>query len=743
MCLVVWKSAVESLQAAERFLTVSEDARFFVEKYMHQIISILVDQVPSKIGSHERSCVQESLRIATTIIAKDLEVQLQRKGQSNLLEVVTLVFNRKKNFYKGNKGNWNNHMSGLPEVRMGVIDLFLHVKGFARLYTYMSERIGSPAFPDLDILHQILTALGDIVPARFTTPDQSAAARETEDAAISVGRATMQFVSSCSGEKLKKIPVELLQTLQKDLSRIFDRLVSTRRDSTYEYYEFWRGLILRLIKSPSLPLRLFGWQQIDDLLDACAEHRPPPRFYDVSTAGCTFVNGRYSYIAATTSDGYAQNGIDISYQRHIPESEKDGGGKKLTLFRCTMRSQQKWWFLSEADEEQPGTDRDIDYYQHKSSKEQDEAIPPRDGWITCRNAGLDPPPLLQPFGLMVPAGQEYNTLEHQLAEWAVRNDIVQIVLGDSVHREIVARSTALIKFLAAMCHRDDGVESACGAVPNQYCLQVADLLLAWKTCSRKTDAAVSVQIYQLLVSILPECPGALAIPLLEAVKATLQQGKEKGEYLNEVADFCATLAAANSSDVKAASTINLDDSVRREVLEVLWSVLTHPDAASLKVYETLKRYVTNELRVEPKGSEHRQRYLAACIRALQENAMMESGKVVDESQALRMVKLTHFVLAACPRDQAAKLVIDDGGALPALLFDELTSCLKRMNLMDTVTKVGTLWLARLGSINVILTNNLDPTLRCRLPTGYRTVVRQTCHSSVCLWRELPDLHQQQ
>ena len=42
-----------------------------------------------------------------------------------------------------------------------------------------------------------------------------------------------------------------------------------------------------------------------------------------------------------------------------------------------MRSQQKWWFLSEADEEQPGTDRDIDYYQHKSKEDEELQPPPR------------------------------------------------------------------------------------------------------------------------------------------------------------------------------------------------------------------------------------------------------------------------------------------------------------------------------------------------------------------------------
>jgi len=56
-----------------------------------------------------------------------------------------------------------------------------------------------------------------------------------------------------------------------------------------------------------------------------------------------------------------------------------------------MRSQQKWWFLSEADEEQLGTDRDIDYYQYKS-KEDEELQPPPRGWVTCRTAGIDPPP---------------------------------------------------------------------------------------------------------------------------------------------------------------------------------------------------------------------------------------------------------------------------------------------------------------------------------------------------------------
>lgn len=673
---MVWKSAVESLDAANQFLTSSENARIFVEKYMQPIISILVEQYPAKIGLHERNCVQESLTLAVIIISRDLDIQLRRNGECKLLEVLSLVFNKKKAYYKGNKGNWNNHVSGLPDVRLKMIDRFRQEQGFARLYTYLVERIGTPIFPSFDVLHQVLTALADVIPVRPVNTEQAVAIKDAETAAIEVAKATMKFVNSCSDDALKKIPPEHLNTVQHDLQRIFDKLVTTRRANTYEFYAFWRSLILKLIKSPSLPLRLFGWQQLDDLLDACAEHRPPPRYFDVSSAGCTFVNGRYSFTGAVTSDGYALRGADISYERRIPDGEVDGGGKKLTLFRCTMRSQQKWWFLSEADEEQPGTDRDIDYYQHKS-KEHEETEPPPFGWLTCRNTGLDPPPRLKSVGVMVPPGEEFNTLEHQLAQWAIENDIIELVLGDSVHREIVSRSTALIKFLASMCQRDSGVESPGAKTPNKYCLQISHLLLAWKTCSRKTDSAVSAQIYQLLVSILPACPSNLAIPLLKAVQASVYSGKERNEYLNEVAEFCAALAAANSSDAKSASTINLADDVRAEVLEVLWSVLTHPDAASLKVYDVLKRYVTNELRVEPKGKDHRERYLGSCVTTLTENSRLQVADSVDEHQALRMVKLTHFVLEACPRIQAAKLVTHNHGSLPLLLFEELISFLKR------------------------------------------------------------------
>jgi hypothetical protein len=677
---VVWKNAVESLESANRYLGASEDARRFVEGYMLQVIGILVEQQPSKIGQHERSCVEESLELATMIIAKDIKIQEKRKGESSLLGVLALILNRKKAYYKGSKGNWNvTQLSGLPEVRLRMIDRFHAEGGFAILADYLSARINTPLFPSLEFLHQILNALSDAVPNRHTANDDKSSAKEKEDHAIMVSQAVMDYMNSFTDETLKKQPPELINTCRYCLQRIFDRLIVSRRKQTYMFYAFWRSLILKLITSRSLPLRLTGWEQLKECIEASQEHRPPPKMFVVSNAGVTFVNGIFSFAGVVTADGYAQRGEEICYKRRVPPSENDGG-KDLTLFRCTMRSQQKWWFLSEADEEQPGTDRDIDYYQHKS-KEHEETEPPPRGWVTCRNSGIDPPPHLRGRGLMVPKGEEYNTLEHLLARWAIENKIVELVLGASLHREVVNRSTPLIEFLASMCERDEAAKSVPDGTsgPNAFCLKADHLLLAWRTCASKADAAVSEEIYQLLVSILPSLSNPLAIPLFQAVQATLND--PKGNSLFEVAEFCGALATSANIDAKAGNVgvhYFRSEDVRSEALKLLWAVLTHPNASALKNYDILKQYVTNELRIDPLGRVHREKFLESCTKSLSLNTEQKAGGTpVDEFLALRMVKLTLFVLEACPPDQAMLIVNASQGYLASLLFNELTAYLSR------------------------------------------------------------------
>ena len=129
-----------------------------------------------------------------------------------------------------------------------------------------------------------------------------------EDHAIMVSQAVMDYMNSFTDESLKKQPPELIINCREYLQKIFDRLVvSRRRKQINKFYSVWRGLILKLITSQSLPLRLTGWEQLKDCIEACKNHRPPPKMFEVSQAGgVQFVNGIFEFAGVITADGYAR-----------------------------------------------------------------------------------------------------------------------------------------------------------------------------------------------------------------------------------------------------------------------------------------------------------------------------------------------------------------------------------------------------------------------------------------------------
>jgi len=197
------------------------------------------------------------------------------KASVPCFQFLALIFNRKKAYYKGSKGNWNvNHLNGLPEIRVAMIQRFHAEGGFSTLADYLSVRINTPLFPSLEFLHQILSALFDAVPSRQIVNDDKSSAKEMEDHVIMVSQAVMDYMNSFTDESLKKQPPELIINCREYLQKIFDRLVvSCRRKQTYKFYSVWRGLILKFITSRSLPLRLTGWEQLKDCIEACKNHQ--------------------------------------------------------------------------------------------------------------------------------------------------------------------------------------------------------------------------------------------------------------------------------------------------------------------------------------------------------------------------------------------------------------------------------------------------------------------------------------
>jgi hypothetical protein len=279
----------------------------------------------------------------------------------------------------------------------------------------------------------------------------------------------MHYFQQRSYNALQKIPPELLQLTLKSLQQVMDQFLLTNRAAVLEFYAAWRSLSLKLISSPSLPLQMAGWGQVNKMIQACADRRPPPRQYIVSDAGSLVVNGIYHFTGPLNAVGGAS--LNLTYTRRVPKDAPGVGGRTLTLFcRNTEYTDSdddsdddddeeddeeedvKWWFISETHAKNRSTRRDRHYYQHKDSNA--HLFPPCNDWVQS-DSGILPPPRLQPQGVAVPPGQERATLEHQLVAWAMENSIVERVLADAtLHPDVLAQSVVLLQFLVDVSHRD-------------------------------------------------------------------------------------------------------------------------------------------------------------------------------------------------------------------------------------------------------------------------------------------------
>ena len=885
-------------------LPTSNPGRDFLDRYMIQIVSILLDQQPLKIGEPEKECVEKSLRCALQIIKDDIDYvndvdakltaaiqrqQQQRRssavpggegrrgGETSTTEAVRRIaiennggiiglrpcstilalghiFSRKSTYYKSQR-QWSNAPVGAPELRLHMISVFRRLRGFTSLSVYLNGRVGDiTSFPNLELCTHIVGALYDGLPSSSSSSSSSndggggssggnnntntrdrsnSTASSTSDEYVlskynsilsvtrAVSTAIMKHILLLDESTLKRIDTKTIEGLRRELLRLYKDMseieppiaVNANRSNSnnnndgdddgssssimgsggggggvkllYEYFSFWRELSLRLITSSSLPLRLFGWDEISTIITESERTRPPPRAYMVSGAGTELINGLYEFDNKHVNQyGYVKSGIELQYHKTIQPPNDVGGGshhgdggvvvvddysadviggiapqqqhhqqpppptmavvvpsdqtgipsrgngsasavvgrlRRVTLFRCTMRSSQKWWFLSECDEHQPGTDKDVDYYQHKSKREE-EGLPSKAGWFTCR-PGSDPPPTLEAVGKLVPRGEEYNTLEHQLAIWAIDNGVIELVLGDGIHREVISRSAGLIKFLAGMSREGNNAMSSTmmsdgessGSSPatttSKYCLQASHLLLAWKTSTNKADAAVSSQIYQLLVSILPSLPSSLAIPLIEAIRSSLDQSgptslssgghtgidisqssravEKQVDFFAEVSEFCSAIAERMLADsaVYLPYDANAVDPVREAILNLQWAILSHKDALALKSYESIKKFVLSEIgKNEPTADKLRITFLIHTRDEIIQNGLITDPNqhgLVDEAHALHMVQLAkHLLEGFWNVEELESMIIRPNPGkpdqdFPMLIFTDLISYIKR------------------------------------------------------------------
>ncbi|CAM9514251.1 unnamed protein product, partial [Hapterophycus canaliculatus] len=373
-----------------------------------------------------------------------------------------------------------------------------------------------------------------------------------------------------SEEELKKESPEDLAHLVRNMRHLMTAQSASgeRQNNMRESFAFHAELVLRHLRASSLPMRLWGWEQTEDLISLSHKHRWNAKSYLVEGAGTLCCNGVYR-----VSPEVARNDDAPKY------TYQSKGGPLMTLFRCKMRTKAFWWFISEADATSPGTDKDVDYYQHKSNLSND-FMPWRTGWEAVSDAksplrGVNPPPTVTPVpseGYLCPPGREHDTLEWELARWIVDNKVVEEIFGDSIHREVVGRSAKLLQFLSSM--------------EDAFTTEHLDLI--WSSCVGKAEPELQAVVYQLLTTLVECMKPELVVHLIRR----LQESADGGAVV--VLAFVECLAANQGHMI-----LSRNKAVKAATPELLWSLLREPSVSKHKSCEAVTNFFAQMLQISP------------------------------------------------------------------------------------------------------------------------------------------------
>lgn len=119
---------------------------------------------------------------------------------------------------------------------------------------------------------------------------------------------------------------------------------------------------------------------------------------------------------------------------------------------------------------------------------QDE-LPPITHWKTSKD-GVGPVPKLTRSGYMVPAGQETNTLEHQLAQWMLQEDILHLAIRQSSRCHQVANHylPLVMKFGATLFELEGGQGGfSSTAKGTQFIVQISQWFLLTNDLATAAD----------------------------------------------------------------------------------------------------------------------------------------------------------------------------------------------------------------------------------------------------------------
>lgn len=310
----------------------------------------------------------------------------------------------------------------------------------------------------------------------------------------------MEKVVNLPDEVVKKENTDSLSLVIQSIGTLVSFL-SLKELFQDRFFIFWFDCIVRYINSSSIVVKLFGWEQIAEIIQEVKSERPFATKFTVEEAGTTFVNGEYLIDPNTIGNEIVQ---------YVKEGDPQSNVPMLTLFRCNMRnSKSKWWFISQADAEKPGTEKDIDYYVHRSTFEE-EREPSSHNWANSHPGmvlhGKLPCPVLKRGDAVVGSnGKQNDSIDLRLVKWCQDQDVLSQVFNTSMHREIINRSVKLLQFL------------------QEYnALPVSKLNEIWSASIKSREKDITDEIFSIIVQMLASSTPEVCDAILNFASETLK-----------------------------------------------------------------------------------------------------------------------------------------------------------------------------------------------------------------------------
>ena len=626
-----WNLAVDTLRKCIPIVKTSLETQAFLDEYFFRMIELLLKQT-NKAESHERECIEKSCEIAIDIILRLLP------NSCKYLKVLEKIFDSNCLYYCGYKNAWSG-VQGYPMARFNAIKRFAENNGFLLLLQYLNE---SGCWPGAESLHHILSALYDSY-AELNCIDAT-----TMDAYI---RYSMQIVLSLNDEQLKE-GTKTMRSLVKVICAISSRFYEKHNlnKGLKSHYVFLLDHAVKMVSSSLFVVKLYGWELINDIIKEANLTRPTAESYQVQGAGTDVVNGIYKAV------GFHNDAC--KYQKPARH-----GDPLLTIFRCSLEDKKKLWYISVADEHKPGTNNDIDYYQHKPSFE-DQKEPPSRGWAPSKQGqfGRDPPPLLTRVGSQIPEGwTEDMYLYYKVPLWVRENGLLGKLFGESAHSEILSRSLKLMLFLA---------ES--GGLKDE------DIHSIWKAATQKADSALVDEFFFVLVSLSPSLEERLYNVLINCAIDTLQQDEQGG--LSKASQFAEkySIDGLLSNLHSKASCVKL--------FELLWAIYKNSGFEALKNGIVIQELLSKCLK-QIGGNQMALSSVKECTDALQ--VYITSTKV-NEVAASRVIQTLQFLISSAQIGQAGIKQLDNE-SFSSVIIQEIQRFVKTNRSKSNSTKSSIKW----------------------------------------------------